>query len=39
MSIIICSQKKKPYGHGGAMVKDLIIQCEGWGIQDFRFAI
>jgi hypothetical protein len=29
MFIIICSQKKLPYGHGDAMVKCLIIQCEG----------
>jgi len=29
MFIIICLQKNLPYGRGGAMVKDLILQCEG----------
>jgi len=29
MFIIICSQIFLPYGHGGAMVKDSIFQCEG----------
>jgi hypothetical protein len=27
--IQICSQKISPYESGGAMVKDLILQCEG----------
>jgi hypothetical protein len=34
MFIIICSQKK-PYGCGGAMVKDLILQCEG---EEFKIS-